>query len=93
MQQALRAGVQGRGRNHGHGLTVIAPIAHSHPIADFLPIVRCDHDFWMSQDLPLLRAADSVAVLILEGWRESRGVTRELEFAASLNKLVRHYAG
>jgi hypothetical protein len=64
---------------------VFAPIAHSHPIADWMPLEsRVDFEMWMLVDLPILRYAAELWVLRLDGWAESRGVTREREYARSL---------
>ena len=64
------------------GLSVFAPIAHSHPIADHMSERdRLDFDLWMKMDLPILRHASALHVLMLDGWRDSRGVTREIEYA------------
>lgn len=71
------------------GVSAFSPIAHSHPIADHMPgDRRLDHDLWMSVDLPVLRYASEVHVLTLSGWRESRGVQREIERAALLGVRV-----
>jgi hypothetical protein len=43
------------------------------------------HEFWMFQDLPILRCCDKVVLLQLEGWEESCGVQKELEMAKTLN--------
>lgn len=64
------------------GRLVFSPIAHSHSIAQYLPDeMVCDFDFWMLQDLPMLIRAQRLIVLMLDGWRESRGVHREICFA------------
>lgn len=64
------------------GHAVFSPIAHSHPIAEFMNNeLRTDFEFWMTQDLPILRFAKQLCVLMLDGWKESRGVTREIEYA------------
>lgn len=63
-------------------VAVFAPIAHSHPISDYMETARrTDFDFWMSQDLPVLERCDELWVLMLDGWKNSRGLTREIEFA------------
>lgn len=73
------------------GIAVFAPIAHSHPIADFMDeSKRMCFDTWMKADLPILRRADELHVLCIEGWRTSRGVTREIEFADLLGIPVHH---
>lgn len=74
-----------------YGHAVFSPIAHSHPIADHLPPdARTSFEFWMTQDLPLLRYAKELVVLCLDGWKESRGVTREIEFAKALDIPIRY---
>lgn len=68
---------------------VFSPITHGHHIADHLPPdLLHDHDFWMHQCLPFVTWAEAFAVLPLTGWRESRGVQKELALARSLNKPV-----
>lgn len=64
------------------GKCVFSPIAHSHPMVEFLPPEKCmDFDFWMTADLPILRDAAELHVLMLDGWMTSRGVSREIEYA------------
>ena len=62
------------------GEAVFSPIAHSHPIEYHFDAPRA-FDFWMGQDLPILRHCSVVKVLRLEGWDQSKGVTREIEVA------------
>ena len=61
------------------GHIVFSPITHSHGIARFIP--DHNHDFWMFQDLPFLDFADKIIVLTLPGWKESKGVKKEIEYA------------
>jgi len=70
------------------GHTIFAPICHSHPIARFgLPT---DWSFWERQDREHLARCDEVVVLLLDGWRESRGVQAEIRLAENLGKPVRY---
>ena len=72
-----------------HDDVVFSPITHGHHIEPHLPPdLGSSHDFWMSQCLPMVQWADQVILLPLQGWRESRGVTMELEFARNLNKRI-----
>ena len=67
-----------------HGNCVFAPIPHSHYIADHLgDDLRMDHEFWMRQDLAVLRHCDVVMVLTLDGWDRSKGVAREMAEATA----------
>ena len=68
------------------GYTVFSPIAHSHPIARFLPDSLLLHtEFWMNQDLPILMEAEKLIVLLLPWWQKSKGLKREIEFALPLD--------
>lgn len=64
------------------GIAVFAPIVHSHPLVPYMPAEQVmDFDLWMRMDLPILKDADELHVLCIEGWRGSRGVNREIEYA------------
>lgn len=61
------------------GECVFCPIAHSHPIDLVLPTIE-GHSFWMGQDIPILRHAAKLKVLMLPGWDKSIGIKQEIEF-------------
>lgn len=64
------------------GKVVFSPIAHTHHVADYMEEkYRMDFALWMKADLPILRHAKELHVLMLDGWQRSRGVTREIEYA------------
>jgi hypothetical protein len=64
---------------------VFSPIAHSHYIADHLEeSLRLDHEFWMQQDLAILRHCGRLVVLKLPGYDRSLGVKREISEAICL---------
>jgi hypothetical protein len=68
------------------GHLVFSPIAHSHPLTRFgLPL---EWDFWERYDRHHLERCESVLVLMLDGWEESRGVQAEIALAQSLGKPV-----
>lgn len=73
------------------GIPHFSPIAQSHHVADHMAEEkRMDFDLWMKLDLPLLRMASELHVLCIDGWRQSRGVTREIEYADQLGIPVKH---
>lgn len=73
------------------GIAVFSPIAHTHHMADFMPEEkRMDFDLWMKLDLPILKDASEIHVLCLDGWRSSRGVGREIEYANQLGIPIKH---
>jgi hypothetical protein len=64
---------------------VFSPIAHTH-IAGAL--LRQDHEFWMAADRPFMARCDGLLVLRQPGWKESRGVTEEIQTFAKAGKPV-----
>lgn len=72
------------------GHVVFSPIAHSHPISRLGGVDPLDAELWERQDAPLLAAASEVWVLMLDGWRESRGVQAEIRWAEANGTPVRY---
>lgn len=76
-----------------HGRAVFAPIAHSHPISNYMAeALRVSHAFWMAQDLPILRYASELWVLTLDGWEMSRGIRRERDYAGSIGLQIKFFS-
>ena len=70
------------------GQHVFSPIAHSHPIAQFgLP---GDWLYWEAFDRWFIERCEKVVVLMLPGWKESRGVRAEIRIAEELGKPVEY---
>lgn len=70
------------------GLLVFSPIAHSHGIAKYgLPT---DWQFWQQYDEAMISRCDSLTVLMLDGWKESKGVQAEIEIAKRLGIPVEY---
>lgn len=69
------------------GLITISPIVASHPLVAH-GLDALDHEFWMRVDRPLLDACTAVAVLMLPGWRESKGVAEEIRIAKASGKPI-----
>ena len=65
------------------GRPIFSPVVHCHQIAiDYnLP---GDFEFWKDYNFNMLRAAEEMWVLTLPGWKESKGVDGEVDFARSL---------
>jgi hypothetical protein len=64
------------------GWNVFSPITHSHPLA--LCGLKGSWEFWQKIDVEYLILSERVVVLCLDGWKESTGVTAELEIARQL---------
>ena len=62
------------------GRPIFSPVVHCHQISiDYnLP---GDFEFWQNYNFKMLSAAHDIWVLTLPGWKESKGVTSEIEFA------------
>jgi nucleoside 2-deoxyribosyltransferase len=71
------------------GYTVFSPVSHSHRIARYTRADALDHDFWLNQDLSFIDWADEVWIYTLDGWRESKGITKEFNYACKLGKPVK----
>ena len=72
-----------------NGHVVFSPIAHSHPV-EVIGLRSVESGaFWKRQDVPLLRHADMLVVLMLAGWEKSAGIQWEIEIAESLMIPVR----
>ena len=71
------------------GHHVFSPISHSHPIAEEggLPT---SWEFWEKYDIEVLKMCSQVIVLMLDGWKESKGVAAEIEIAEGLGIGVRY---
>lgn len=64
------------------GKLIFCPIAHSHPIEVIgMKGEIKSGDFWLEQDFALLEHASELIVFMMDGWEDSSGVTREIEFA------------
>lgn len=66
-----------------NGAVVFSPIAHSHPIEAWFPEIK-DGEWWLRQDVAILRHCARLVVLRLDGWERSKGVAREVELAHEL---------
>ena len=69
------------------GLLIFSPIAHTHPVAVYgaLPL---HFDYWAEYDRRMIEVCDELAVLMIDGWKQSRGVIAELEIAKFLGKPI-----
>lgn len=71
------------------GEIVFSPISHSHPIAQQCDLPK-DFEFWRRQDEAMIALCDEVAVLVIDGVADSRGVMLETSYAIALGKQVRY---
>ena len=77
------------------GHVVFSPISHSHPVAAHLPeVLRCNNEFWMKQDLPMVEWCDEMRVVCIgelgsELIDRSQGVQDELRHAIRNKKTIK----
>ena len=71
------------------GLFVFSPIAHSHPIALAGDLPK-GFDYWEHFDRWAINSCNSVAVLAIDGYIESTGITAETKYAATLGKRIQY---
>lgn len=69
------------------GLLIYSPIVHSHPMAvDYkLPT---DFNFWQKYNFGMIDHCNAIAVLTIDGWRESKGIKGEMQYAMSTGKDI-----
>jgi len=70
------------------GYLVFSPLSHSHSISEYCEVGPQDHDFWLRQDLWILRICDEIHVLCLEGWLDSKGLIKEVDLALELGMSI-----
>ena len=71
------------------GHSVYSPIAHWHLIAEKYDLPK-DDAWWRILDEDMIIVAKQLWVLMLEGWRTSRGVKREILFAKNNTIRVKY---
>jgi len=71
------------------GNVVFCPIAHTHEVG-LEHLSDEDHNFWMGQDITILRRCDELHVLMLDQWHDSKGVAEEIEVARDIGLPI-HY--
>ena len=69
------------------GHTIFCPINHCHPIAVQWDMPKT-WEFWRRHDLNYIAASDEVWVLMMPNWRDSIGITAEIEFAELMGKKI-----
>jgi len=70
------------------GHFVFSPIAHGHPLTKY--DTPSDWEFWKLYCIKMLQLCDTMTVLMLDGWKESKGVVAEIAIASSLNMHINY---
>lgn len=70
---------------------VFSPISHGHSIKTEYFYSKIDrHDWFMGFDHAILKGCSMMIILTLKGWKESKGVTQEIEWCEKYNIPIRH---
>lgn len=74
-----------------NGLKVFSPISHTHPIASAcdLPL---EWEYWEQFDRLFISISHRFYVLMLDGWKESKGIEEELKIADELGLQIEFIA-
>lgn len=67
---------------------VFSPIVHNHPIA-VLFMMPGDWGFWRKFDTEFISRCDELWILMIDGWRESKGISAEILIADEYKKPVK----
>jgi hypothetical protein len=71
------------------GNAVYSPIGSCHPV-QVRHDLPCEWEYWKEFDELIISRSDELHVLMLDGWKESVGVTAEIFIAEKMGKPV-HY--
>lgn len=68
-------------------IPVISPIVHWHTPAQLFKLPT-DAEFWKTQNDALLEICEGMIVFMIPGWKKSKGLRYELQFAQEKNMPV-----
>ena len=73
------------------GFNIFSPITMSHPVGRCLSSTASDdHEFWLGIDFAWIDCCDELWVYQQDGWKESYGVNKEIEYAQTHGIPVRY---
>jgi hypothetical protein len=70
------------------GVRVYSPIAHCHPISLYGGLDPLDYQIWLSFDEAMMAVAEAIAVAMMPGWSESKGIKHEVDYFTLAGKPV-----
>ena len=87
--QAFREACMARWGLFEAGVPCYSPIVETHPLALQLGVDPLAHAIWLPFDAPMMRAASGLIVVMMPGWRESKGMNYERTVFEQAQKPVR----
>lgn len=82
MESRYRAVADYTARMINVGLVVYSPIVHFHHLSKEYSLPT-DFNFWQNINMGMMNKSNQLFVLCIEGWKESKGVTAEIQHAIS----------
>lgn len=67
------------------GNVVLSPITYGHTLCEFRELPT-DWEFWENYCITFLERCDEMIVYMMDGWKESKGVTAEIKYCEE-NKI------
>jgi len=74
------------------GVKGFSPIAHTHPLAIYGNVDPGDHSVWLPFDEAMMKKSDAVCIVMMDGWKESRGINYEIEYFTKAKKPIYYLA-
>jgi hypothetical protein len=69
------------------GYIVLSPLVHSHPMAHTFVMPK-GFEFWKQIDTIFMDHTIGLIVLMIDGWKESKGVQSEIKYMEKLGKPI-----
>ncbi len=70
------------------GFVLVMPITNSHILKRVNPNLKSNWAFWERIDTEYAKRSDALIVTTMQGWKESIGVTAEIEIFKGMNKPI-----
>ena len=67
---------------------VFSPIAYGETMLYFEPDLPTNAKYWESFNFHFLKHCDELRVLMLEGWKESVGISQEIKYAKAVDMPI-----
>ncbi len=90
IEAAFQEVSRGAGQLIAKGVRLYCPIAHTHPIAIYSGLDPLDHTIWLPADLPFMNIAKGLIVYKMPTWKDSYGVSVEIDMFKEQNKPVEY---
>ena len=88
MEERFRAACRVAWRLMNEGMVVYSPIAHNHTIVSISGVLPWGWDFWEKFDRHMIALSEKVVIVMIDGWKDSKGIKAEFDIAQELGKPV-----